>query len=205
MRRSLWSAAAAIVLFLPAAARCQQQDQQSSAAATQAAQNQDDSLGAAARRAREQKKEPAKPAKVFDNDNIPAQGGISAVGTVKPETGPAAGTALGVKAATESASAAGKSAKGDEKSWRKKFSELRNKLETDKQELEVLQRELGVVTVQYYNDPNKALQQDLTRQDINDKTAKIEAKKKNIEADQQAITDAEDALRRSGGDTGWAR
>ena len=205
MRRSLWFAATATVLFLPAAARCQQQDQQSSAAASQAAQQQDNSLGAAARRSREQKKEPAKPAKVFDNDNIPAQGGISSVGTVKPQSGPVAGTALEVQAATPGGAAAGISAKGDEKSWRKKFSELRNKLETDKQELEVLQRELGVVSVQYYDDPNKALQQDLTRADINDKTAKIEAKKKKIEADQQAITDAEDELRRSGGDTGWAR
>jgi hypothetical protein len=205
MRRSLWFAAAATVFLLPAAARCQQQDQQSSAAATQTAQQQEDSLGAAARRAREQKKEPAKPAKVFDNDNIPAKGGISAVGTVKPESGAVAGTALQVQAATDGAAAAGKSAGGDEKSWRKRFSDLHNKLDTDKQELEVLQRELGVVTVQYYSDPNKALQQDMTRADINEKTAKIETKKKKIEADQQAITDAEDELRRSGGDPGWAR
>jgi len=202
MRRALWLAAAAIIFFLPAAARCQQQDQQSSASAAQAAPKQDDSLAAAARRAREQKKEAAKPAKIIDNDNIPAQGGISAVGTVKPETGPVAGTALEVQTTTAPAA---KTAKGDEKSWRKKFTDLRGKLETDKQELEILQRELGVVTVQYYSDPNKALQQDLTRQDINDKTAKIEAKKKQIEADQQAISDAEDDLRRSGGDPGWAR
>jgi hypothetical protein len=205
MRRAILLAAAATIFFLPAAARCQQQDQQSSAAPAQAAPQQDDSLAAAARRAREQKKETAKPAKVFDNDNIPAQGGISAVGTVKPETGPVAGTALEVQATTDKSASATKSGKGDEKSWRKKFADLRGKLETDKQELEILQRELGVVTVQYYSDPNKALQQDLTRQDINDKTAKIEAKKKQIETDQQAISDAEDDLRRSGGDPGWAR
>ncbi len=205
MRRALWLAAAAAIFFLPAAARCQQQDQQSSASSAQAAQQQDDSLGAAARRAREQKKEPAKPAKAFDNDNIPAQGGISAVGTAKPETGTAAGTALEVQATTDSTTAGGKTSKNDEKSWRKKFAGLRNKLESDKQELEILQRELGVLNVQYYNDPNKAMQQDLTRNDINDKTAKIEAKKKQIESDQQAISGAEDELRRSGGDSGWAR
>jgi chromosome segregation ATPase len=201
MRTTLSLAAAATIFFIPAAAHCQQQDQQSSAPAAQ----QDDSLGAAARRAREQKKEPAKPAKVFDNDNIPTQGGISAVGTAKPETGPVAGTALEVQASSDSTATGGKTAKGDEKSWRKKFTDLRNKVEQDKQELDILQRELGVLNVQYYNDPNKALQQDLTRQDINDKTAKIEAKKKQIEADQQAISDAEDELRRTGGDPGWAR
>lgn len=205
MRRALWLAAAAAIFFLPAAARCQQQDQQSSASSAQAAPQQDDSLGAAARRAREQKKEPAKPAKVFDNDNIPTQGGISAVGATKSETGPVAGASLEVQATTDSTAAGGKAAKGDEKSWRKKFAGLRNKLESDKQELEILQRELGVLNVQYYSDPNKAMQQDLTRSEINDKTAKIEAKKKQIEADQQTISDAEDELRRTGEDPGWAR
>jgi hypothetical protein len=51
----------------------------------------------------------------------------------------------------------------------------------------------------------KGMQQSLTRSEINDKTAKIEAKKKQIAADQQAIADAEDELRKSGGDPGWAR
>ena len=49
------------------------------------------------------------------------------------------------------------------------------------------------------------MQQQLTRSDINDKTAKIDAKKKEIEADQQAIDDAQDELRKAGGDPGWAR
>jgi len=49
------------------------------------------------------------------------------------------------------------------------------------------------------------MQQDLTRGDINKKTGDIEAKQKQIEADQQAIADAEEQLRKSGGDSGWAR
>jgi hypothetical protein len=59
--------------------------------------------------------------------------------------------------------------------------------------------------VQYYNDPVKAMQQQLSRDDINKKTADIDAKKKQIEADQQAIDDAQDELRKSGGDPGWGR
>jgi hypothetical protein len=51
----------------------------------------------------------------------------------------------------------------------------------------------------------KTLQQEVTRSDINEKTAKIEAKKQQIEADKQAISDAEDELRKSGGDVGWSR
>jgi hypothetical protein len=49
------------------------------------------------------------------------------------------------------------------------------------------------------------MQQGLTRSDINDKTAKIEEMKKKIEADKQAISDAEEQLRAAGGDPGWAR
>jgi uncharacterized protein YoxC len=49
------------------------------------------------------------------------------------------------------------------------------------------------------------MQQGLTRSDINDKTAKIESLKKKIEDDKQTISDAEDQLRKAGGDVGWAR
>ena len=68
-----------------------------------------------------------------------------------------------------------------------------------------MQRELGVLDVQYYNDPVKGMQQGYSRSDINEKTDKIEAKKKTIEADNQAIADAEEELQRAGGDPGWAR
>jgi len=68
-----------------------------------------------------------------------------------------------------------------------------------------MQRELGVLDVQYYNDPVKGMQQGYSRSDINEKTDKIESKKQAIAADQQAIADAEDELQKAGGDPGWAR
>ena len=69
-----------------------------------------------------------------------------------------------------------------------------------------MQRELGVDNVQFNGgDPMKAMQQQMTRDDINKKTADIETKKKQVAADQQAISDAEDDLRKSGGDPGWSR
>src|SRR6267378_546098 len=58
--------------------------------------------------------------------------------------------------------------------------------------------------VQYYSDPQKALAEQYTRKDINDKDAKIAAKKKEIEQLKQQISDMEEALRKSGGDPGWA-
>jgi hypothetical protein len=59
--------------------------------------------------------------------------------------------------------------------------------------------------VQYYSDPQKALTEQNTRKDINDKQAKIDAKKLEIAQLKQGLDDLEDQLRKSGGDPGWAR
>ena len=210
MRRNSWWSVPAAVLLFAAAGWSQQQapaQQPPPASPQQPAQTsapapaEPESLADAARRAREQKKETAKPTKVFDNDNLPAQGGINTVGSTSEES--AAGEAP--TAAGEEKPAQGAAGKNDEKAWRDKFATLRRKLEKDKADLDVMQRELGVLDVQYYPDPVKAMQQSVTRSDINDMTAKIEAKKKDIAADEQAIADAEEALRKSGGDAGWAR
>jgi hypothetical protein len=166
-----------------------------------------DPLVAAARKAREQKKDQAgaKPARVFNNDNIPTQGGVSAVG--QQPAADAAGSTDGAAAADSTgASASGTtSAANGEAAWRERFKRLRKKLEQDQDDLSIMQRELGVLDVQYYNDPVKSMQQGYSRSDINEKTDKIEARKKMIEADEQAISDAEEELHRAGGDPGWAR
>ncbi|MGC2706529.1 MAG: hypothetical protein WA361_18575, partial [Candidatus Acidiferrales bacterium] len=161
-----------------------------------------DPLVAAARKAREQKKDQPKPARVFDNDNVPKAGGISAVGATPSEEAGDNGGAVDANAGDTKAAAG---SPNDEKSWRDRFAKLRHKLDEDQADLDIMQRELGVLDVQYYNDPVKAMQQGYTRGDIDEKTAKIDAKKKQIEADGQAITDAEEELRKAGGDPGWAR
>ena len=166
-----------------------------SAQTSQPTPAQPDPLVAAARRAREEKKEQAKPGRVFTNDNLPTTGGISAVGeTTVAGSGDKAG-----------ASVSDNSIEAQEKTWRERFAKLRHKVEQDQQELDVMQRELGVLDVQYYSNPVKAMQQDLTRSDINKKTSDIDAKKAQVAADKQAILDAEDDLRKAGGDPGWAR
>jgi hypothetical protein len=166
-----------------------------------------DPLVAAARKAREQRKDQAgtKPARVFTNDNIPTQGGVSAVGAT-PTADNGDSIDAGEAASTAGAPASGKtSAANSEAEWRDRFKKLRKKLEQDQDDLSIMQRELGVLDVQYYNDPVKSMQQGYSRSDINEKTDKIEAKKKTIEADEQAISDAEEELQRAGGDPGWAR
>jgi hypothetical protein len=68
-----------------------------------------------------------------------------------------------------------------------------------------LQRESEKSQVQYYSDPQKALMEQNTRKDINEKNAKIEQKKLEIANLKQQLDDMEVELRKSGGDPGWAR
>jgi len=210
MRRALCLAAIATFAAFAPSSFCQQQDpakqaspdsaasQSAAQAPPQAASTGQESLAEAARRAREQKKDTPKQTKVITNDNIPKEGGISAVGEEPP-------AAENAENAPSDAAKSDKTAKSDEDKWRARFEKLRHKLEQDEADLDVMQRELGVLNLQYYNDPVKAMQQELTRSDINEKTAKIAAKQKEIEGDKQAISDAEDDLRQAGGDPGWAR
>jgi hypothetical protein len=223
MRRDLLCAAVAALFLVPASAPAQQQSQnqsqqsqtpppaasQAGAQSSSSAANPDqsaapvDPLVAAARKAREQKKDQPKPTHVFDNDNVPKAGGISAVGSEPAAETTESGGATADASAGDAKAAA--SSPNDEKSWRDRFAKLRHKLDEDQADLDIMQRELGVLDVQYYNDPVKAMQQGYTRSDIDEKTAKIDAKKKQIEADGQTISDAEEELRQSGGDPGWAR
>lgn len=213
MRKHLhFGIAAAVFLLAPANNFACQQDQSQQTSQEGSAQKSDsqakptaqtsqptpaqpDPLVAAARRAREEKKEQAKPGRVFTNDNLPTTGGISAVGE----------TAVAGSGDKAGASVSDNSIEAQEKTWRERFAKLRHKVEQDQQELDVMQRELGVLDVQYYSNPVKAMQQDLTRSDINKKTSDIDAKKAQVAADKQAILDAEDDLRKAGGDPGWAR
>jgi hypothetical protein len=190
MRKIAYFAAIGALIALPCTTHAQASQDQSGASASSSAPAQD-SLAAAARKAKEQKAQAAKPARVFTNDNIPTTGnGISTVG-LKPSDAPAAAPADS-GAASESA-------------WKEKFAKLREKLDSDTSELAVMQRELGTLNLQNYSDPVTAMQQGYSRSDIQKKTDAIAAKSKEIDADKQAIDDAEDDLRKSGGDPGWAR
>ena len=202
MRRILWLGTAAMLAFAPAG-RCQNQDQQQGqgasaapATSTSSGPAPKESLADAARRVREQKKDAPKATKVFTNDNLTGAPEVAAV---------PAGAAAAAPGKAEGAAAGAPAAAPDEAAWRAKFASLRHKLEQDQADLAVMQRELGTLSLQSYDDPNKALAQQFSREDINKKTADIEAKKKQIDADKQAIDDAETELRKSGGNSGWAR
>jgi len=161
-----------------------------------------DPVADAARRAREQQKAAPKPKKVYTDDDIKPRTDNS--GTPAPSGTP--GAPEGAQSGGASGAAPGAASGADaEKAWRKRFADQRDKIAAAEKELDVLQREGEKAQVQYYNDPQKAFMEQNTRKDINDKNAKIDQKKQEIENLKQQLSDMEDELRKSGGDSGWAR
>jgi predicted RNase H-like nuclease (RuvC/YqgF family) len=152
------------------------------------------SLGDLARQLKAQKAKEPKPVKVFTNDNLPtSKEGVSESSAPEKSSDAAPGGSA--------APAAGH----DQKYFRTQMSTLQNQLDTDKRELEVMQQKLGQNQMQYYPDPNKSLQQQYSRGDINKLDANIDAKKQQIANDEKAIDALRDQLRQEGGDPSWLR
>jgi len=166
-----------------------------------------DAVADAARKAREQKKkDTTKPKKVYTDEDVSHS--VSPTPPVSSRTDASGSAEEGAaKNNPDGKDASGKDSKPEESAeskWRKEFKTAYAGLDRAQRELDILQREDNKAQVQYYSDPQKALAEQYTRKDINEHDAKIEAKKKEIEQIKQRITDMEDALRKSGGDPGWA-
>jgi hypothetical protein len=195
------SVALAAFAFTALASSAQQQQPDSSQQST------GDPVADAARKARERKKDNPKPKKVYTDDDVnhstaasaPASAGANASAATKD------GAAKGSD--TQGKDAAGNATEPEESpesKWRKQFKAAYANLDRAQKELDILQREDSKAQLQYYSDPQKALAEQYTRHDINEKDAKIAAKKKEIDQIKQQISDMEDALRKAGGDPGWA-
>jgi len=185
----------ALLVCLPT--RAQQQNSQQSGSG--------DPVAEAARKAKEQKKDAPKPKKVYTEDDLVTnKSDISVVGPAPVQTD--ASTAAQTAAKT---GAGGKEKEKEdpnsEKAWRKRFDDLRTKITTAERELAILEREQSKADLQYYPDPTKAMKEQYSRDEINKKAAKIDAKQKEIAALKQQWDNLEDQLRKAGGNPGWAR
>lgn len=197
MRANSWLKIAAILsafafCALPSLALAQSDSQSSG-----------DPVADAARRSREAKQNAAKPKKVYTDDDLsrPKPAPSAATANATPGAQPANTAVAATPATTSSADEDAKT----EASWRGRFKDQRDKIARAEKELDILQRETQKAQLQYYPDPQKAMNEQYTRKDISDKEAKIEAKRQEIAVLKQGLTDLEDALRKAGGDPGWAR
>lgn len=172
-----------------------------SPAIVRAGQSQD-SVADAAKKAQADKKAAPKAKMVIDNDNLDTLTGT--VNVVGQEPAPPEDQTKAGADKTKTAAAAGEKAPAkDEAYWRQTFADANKKMADDAHELDILQREYNLKQQQYYSDPNTAMKQDYTRQDLTDTKTKIDDKTAAVAADKQAISDLEDELRKAGGDPGW--
>jgi len=217
MRKALWIASATLLVLSPLTVCSQDQSQAKQEPppekqAQQPSKQQQDALAAAGRKARADKeKKGQKAGVVWTNDNIPkSPGQLSEIGPPAPAPASKSGAAEAAPAGAQPAAqpegkpGAKKEPVKDEAYWRAKFADARQALHKAEQDLNVMQRELSKLQVEYYPDPQKAMEQQYSRSDIVKKQADIDAKQKEIEQRKQAISDMEDELRRAGGDPGWA-
>lgn len=159
-----------------------------------------DPVADAARRAREDKKNAAKPKKIYTDDDVKPAAAAAPDNTAG--AAPTAGASLGTQKTDGDAA---KEDPNSEKAWRKRFKDQRDKLAKAETELDILQRESQKLQIEYYPDPQKALTEQNSRKDINEKMAKIAVKQREIAQLRQGLEDMEVELRKSGGDPGWAR
>jgi hypothetical protein len=177
-------------------------------------------LGDLARKLKAQRAKSGEKSKVFTNDDLskppktPAHPAASpaepAPTEAKSEAEPAKETS-GKEAENQSAKAApaetAEEAHG-EKYYRERMKKLQDRLDIDQRELSVLQQKLGQNQVMFYPDPSKGLLQrsgPTAMSDVNSLQDQITKKKAEVAADQEAIDNLREQLRREGGDAGWLR
>ena len=193
-----------ILLALPAGAIFAQAATPAAQAQAPGAQSSSDALGAAAKLARDDKKDQAKPARVWDNDNIPKAGHeISVIGQKNDaandgSTDAAAGAAVpntngavvaGATGTPDSAAKNGEHVHAQIDSAKEKLASLRT-------DLDLMQRTLVLDSQMYYGKPDYSNDTEGARK-LQDEQAQIAEKQQAIEEVEKQIAELESQLKDS--------
>jgi hypothetical protein len=181
-------------------------------------------LGDVARQLKAQRAKSEEKSKVFTNDDLATLSPSPEHSAASPEKSSTTTTTKEAKPGEKSVKksseneAEKKSAKaapvetGEETHGEKYFhdhmSKLQDRLELDQRELSVLEQKLGQNQMMYYTDPSKGLLQEsgpTAMSDVYKLQDQIAKKKAEIAADQEAIDNLQEQLRREGGDAAWLR
>lgn len=194
MKLSLWKATATLcglvsagIVTTPAAAHDQTQ--------------QKGSLAEAARRAKaekEQKKAAAKPARTYDNDDLPLPKEGEAVNIIG-QPAPAPNVTPGQEAAASAPSAEDTKAKEQERQRiANQIKEAKAQLEDAKKDLEIARRTFDLDRDSYYSKPDFQIDK-AGKAHLGEEQAAIAAKQQAVDKIQQTIRDLEDKLKALGG------
>jgi hypothetical protein len=150
-----------------------------------------DPLAAAAKQAREAKKDQTKPARVWDDDNVPkSNAAISVVGQTPDDNGGAAAAPGDAAAAPAAASGAGGAAAGagSRATLERSIGNAKDKLATIKVDLDLLQRTYTLDSQMYYIKPDYASNADGAAK-LKDEQDQIAAKQQEMDDEQKKIDD----------------
>jgi hypothetical protein len=188
MRIAIWGLAI-LLASLVGTADAQQQTQEQA----------ENSIAAAARRARENKKEHAKPTKVWDNDNIPTSAAsLSVVGKAPPADNSAnqpanvpPGSAAPGAANSASADASKKSAVEAD------LAAAKERLQTLQNDLDIAQRKFTLDRQMYYSKPDYAADK-VGAATLEDEQSQLEAKGQEVADAKKRVADLEEKLNSAG-------
>jgi hypothetical protein len=158
------------------------------------------SLGDVAKKEEQRRKTTKPAAKVYTNDTLkpdptPSVPATSATGTTPAATSPAPAAPA---PSDDSAD------KGDEKTWRKKIADARDALQRSQAFADALQSQLNGLTTDFVNRDDPA-QRQLIANKRDAALAELERVKKEVAAQNKAISDIQEQARRAGVPAGWVR
>ena len=182
------------------------------------AQSQNQSLGDYARAVKKTKPESSGQGKVFDNDNLPAEGSVSVVGKPVPADSDE-NKEQSANSSSENANADAK--KTDAKSDKKEepqlkagqpmperdaaLDALKKRLDEQKQKVDLLSRELDVLTKEhnlkvatYYQDPNHMADPNSLFEEQSKYKQQLDEKQKALDQAKAELSDMKDDARRKG-------
>jgi hypothetical protein len=170
-----------------------------------------ESLADLARQAKAQRAKSRDKTKVYTNEDVEALPRLPMSTTEIRPGEPTAQATTGNKAGNDSLKARPAEAGGErhgEEYFRARMGKLEERLELDQREVTIFQQTLGQNQMLYYSDPVQGLLQSsgpTAMSDIHSQQDLIAKKQADVAADQAAIDDLQDELRREGGDPGWLR
>jgi hypothetical protein len=93
---------------------------------------------------------------------------------------------------------------GDEKFWRDRMTQARQALDRDRMLVDAMQTRISSLTTDFVNRDDPA-QRSVIEQNRNKSLAELDRLKKQVTADEQAITDIQTEARQKGVPPGWIR
>jgi hypothetical protein len=163
------------------------------------------SLADVARAEEARRKEKAKPAKVYTNDNLRRD--TSAPTPAAPATPSAAAPATAAPATTEPtppATDAKREPEQGEKYWKDRIGAARADLERSKTFAAALESRIGALTLDFVNRDDPA-QRAVIEQNRQKAVAELERVQRDIATQTKAITGIEEEARKAGVPAGWLR